>query len=458
MTETVVAEPGHPDDSPHRLQRPTSWYGRRRARNLHPLAERCMLMTASTSKCPVHESYNPFVAPQLDDPFGIWAEARHERPVFYSSLLDAYVITRYSDIVSVLKQPRVYGSVASRKMFGKACPEADRILAELPAMEETNPLSSDAPVHTKIRRYLQAAFLPRRVAVLEPTLTATADEVIDTFVERGRGDFYSDFAFRYPLLVVGRLVGIPDSDLDKVKDWAGQRVDLRNSDLDEQTQIAAAKAQREYYEYTLQLVADRRAQPGQDLLSWIIQDSDASDDPLTEDQLASQATSLLTAGHETTAHWLVVAVRRLLQERGRWDALVADPASLSMKAVEEGLRVDGPVQAIWRKVKQDVEIGGVSIPAGARLSLVLGSANDDETVFPDPRTFDDSRANVTQHLTFGRGPHTCVGAPIARLEARIALMALARRLPRLRLAADDELMFKPNATQRMAQRLLVEWD
>jgi cytochrome P450 len=415
-------------------------------------------MTASTSKCPIHESYNPFVAPQLDDPFAIWAESRHEQPVFYSKLLDAWVITRYADIFSVLKQPAVFGSVASRKMFGKPCPEADRILDALPRMEETNPLSSDAPVHTKIRRYLQAAFLPRRVAVLEPTLTATADELIDSFVGNGRGDFYSDFAYRYPLVVVGRLVGIPDSDLDRVKTWASQRVDLRNSDLDEAEQIAAAAAQREYYEYTLQLVADRRARPGADLLSWIIQDSDASDDPLTEDQLASQATSLLTAGHETTAHWLVVAVRRLLQDRARWDALVADPESLTPKAVEEALRVDGPVQAIWRRVKQDVEVGGVAIPAGARLSLVLGSANADETVFADPLAFDAERANSVQHLTFGRGPHTCVGAPIARLEARISLMALARRLPRLRLAADDELMFKPNATQRMAQRLLVEWD
>jgi cytochrome P450 len=129
-----------------------------------------------------------------------------------------------------------------------------------------------------------------------------------------------------------------------------------------------------------------------------------------------------------------------------------------MKAVEEALRVDGPVQAIWRRVKQDSEINGVSIPAGARLSLVLGSANADETVFPEPRSFDADRANAMQHLTFGRGPHTCVGAPIARLEARIALVALAQRLPRLRLAENDELMFKPNATQRMAQRLLVEWN
>jgi cytochrome P450 len=415
-------------------------------------------MTVSASKCPMHESYNPFVAPQLDDPFGIWAQARHEDPVFYSSLLDAYVVTRYSDVVAILKQPKLFGSVASRKMFGRACPEADRILAELPAMEETNPLSSDAPVHTKIRRYLQAAFLPRRVAVLEPTLKETADELIDTFVDNGSGDFYSEFAYRYPLLVVGRLVGVPDSDLDQVKDWASQRVDLRNSDLPEAEQIVAANAQRDYYEYTLRLVEQRRANPGQDLLSWIIQDSDASDDPLTEDQLASQATSLLTAGHETTAHWLVVALRRLLQDRARWEALVADPESLTTHAVEEALRVDGPVQAIWRKVKEDTEIEGVAIPAGSRLSLVLGSANDDETVFPEPREFQAERRNATQHLTFGRGPHTCVGAPIARLEARIALQMLAGRLPNLRLAADDELMFRPNATQRMAQRLLVEWD
>jgi cytochrome P450 len=258
--------------------------------------------------------------------------------------------------------------------------------------------------------------------------------------------------------VVCRLVGVPVGDQEQVKTWASQRVDLRNADLSEDEQIAAARSQRDFYDYSVELVNSRRARPGEDMLSWIIQDSDSSEDPLTEPQLASQVISLLTAGHETTAHWLVFSVRRLLSDRPRWQALVADPTSATKADLEESLRMDGPVQAIWRRVKAHTEIGGVAIPTGSRVSLILGSANADETVFEQPRSYCPERSNAAQHLSFGRGPHTCAGAGIARLEGRISLEVLATRLPRLRLAADDGLVIRPNATQRMPQRLLVEWN
>jgi cytochrome P450 len=404
------------------------------------------------------DDYNPFVPPQLDDPYPVWERCRRESPAFYSSVLDAWIVTNYQDIISILRNPALFGSVASRKMFGRACAEADQILAALPAMEETNPLSSEPPVHTKLRRYLQPAFQPHKVAPLEPELKEMAHDLVSSFEFRGHGDFYVDYAYRYPLMVVCRLVGVPARDQQQVKAWASQRVELRNADLPEDEQIKAAHSQRDFYEYSLDLVRARRSRPSEDLLTWIIQDSDTSDDPLTEPQLASQVISLLTAGHETTAHWLMLSVRRLLADRVRWLALTADPASATKAELEESLRIDGPVQAIWRKVKADTEVGGVAIPAGARVSVILGSGNADEKVFNDPREYCPGRPNAAQHLSFGRGPHTCAGAGIARLEGRISLEVLASRLPRLRLASDDGLAFRPNATQRMPCRLYVEWD
>jgi cytochrome P450 len=412
------------------------------------------------STCPVRNlerDYNPFVDPQLNDPFPVWALARSESPVFHSDVLDAWVVSRYRDIVEVLRNPGVFGSVAARKMFARGCPEADRILAELPPLEETNPLASEPPIHTKLRRYLQPAFMPQRVASWESNLRGIAHSIIDTFESRGHGDFYADYAYRYPLVVVCRLIGLPAEYQDQVKEWASMRVDLRNADLDPEEQVVAARAQIDYYEFTLDLVSQRRTNPGDDLLSWIIQDSDSSHDPLTDAQLASQATSLLTAGHETTSYWLTITMRRLLRNRELWAAMAADAATRNA-VLEEALRLDGPVQSIWRKTKTKVELGGVTIPAGARVSVVLASGNLDAEKFEASEEFRLDRANATHHVTFGRGIHTCVGAGIARLEGRVSLEVLAMRLPKLRLASDGGGMtFKSSATQRIPKQLFVEW-
>jgi cytochrome P450 len=402
------------------------------------------------------DKYDPFAPPQMRDPFPVWASARMEQPVFRSRVLDAWIVTRYHDVIQVLRDHRIFGQVASRKMFAEACPEADRLLAELPPLARTNPLSSEPPVHTKLRRYLQPSFMPHRVASIEPDIRVIAESLIDGFAARGRGDFYQVFAYPYPLRVVFRLLGLPEGRQEQIKGWATQRLALRYSNIPPSEQVAAARGQHEYHQFTMELVAQRRAYPADDLLSWIIQDSDASDDPLTEDQLAAQITSILTAGHETTAHWLTLTVHRLLSDPQSWSALVRDGRPTAA-AIEEYLRLDGPVQSLWRQARVDTQIGGVPIRAGERVSVVIGSANADEDVFPVGRSFDADRPNVTQHLAFGRGIHTCVGASLARLEGRIALEALATRLPRLRLAAEGAVRITPSATQRAAQGLGVEW-
>lgn len=404
----------------------------------------------------LRERYNPFIAPQLNEPQTIWAQARDESPVFYSDVLNAWIVTSYADVVTVLRNPDEYGPVASRKLFSEACAEADAILATLPDLTQTNLVSAEPPVHTKLRRYLQPAFTPRRAAHLESQIRTAAHALIDGFVDRGSGDFYEDFAFRYPLTVMCRLIGIPDEHQLTIKKWATQRISLRYGSLTPVEQVEAAKGQVASHEFTLKLVAWRREEPGDDLLSAIVTDSDASDDPLTDEQLGSQVTSLLTAGHETSSHWLTMMVRRLVEDRDLWMSLAGPEAPINA-ILEESLRMDGPAQAVWRTAKADVELGGVRIPAGQRLSVVLGSADLDGAVFDSPEDFVLERRNVNQHVAFGRGIHTCVGAGVARLEARVALEVLSSRLPKLRRAADDGLMFAPSAIQRMPKRLYLEW-
>lgn len=410
--------------------------------------------------CAAHrlqDEYNPFEPPQLDDPFPVWTSARREAPVFYSASLDAWVVTRYQDVVRVLRDSDQFGPGIQRKMFAAPCPEADAILESLPPMSMVNAIAAEPPVHTKMRRYLQPTFMPRRIAPMEEVLRHIAGDLADGFGDAGSGDFYGLFAFQYPLRVVFQLIGLPVEHREQVKEWANQQQELRYGNPSSETQVQAAEAGRKAYEFALRLVAERRENPQDDLLSWIIADSDGSDDPMSEAQLASQVGTLITAGHETTSHFLTMMFGSVLPQRDLWAGLASDP-ELRTAVVEESLRLNGPVQSLWRKSKVDTDVGGVPIPAGARLSVVLGSANTDDAVFDEAEEFQVGRANVTRHVAFGRGIHTCVGAPLARLEGRVALEVLADRLPRLRLAGDPGYLFKPSATQRMAQRLLVDWN
>jgi cytochrome P450 len=402
------------------------------------------------------QAYNPMAGPQLADPFPVWKRAREEEPVFYSEVLGAWVVTRYDDIVEVLRDPATFGPGVERKMFGDSEAEVEAILARLPRLAETKAHSAEPPAHTKLRRYLQAALMPRKVTALEPELRQMAERLVDSFAGRGHGDFYRDYAYRFPLQVVCHLLGLPAQDQDQIRRWADQQHQFRYSSLSLADQLITAQAQVDAFAYNLDLVASRRTHPGNDLLSWIIAESDASPDPLSEAQLASQVTSLLTAGHETSAHFLTLLLRRVLQERSLWTALVADPQCVGA-IVEEALRLDGPVQSLWRRAKADTSVGSVPVAAGSRLSLALASANVDEDEFDAPAEFRQDRPNIGHHVAFGRGIHTCVGAGVARLESRITLETLAGRLPDLRLAHDDGLLYRPSATQRQAQRLFVEW-
>jgi cytochrome P450 len=406
---------------------------------------------------PLGDEYNPFVQPQLDDPYPIWARARNERPVFFSTVLNAWVVSRYADVIEVLRHHDIFGPGIERKMFAEPSPEADRLLAGLPPLEGMKIHSSEPPVHTKLRRYLQPALMPQRIAALEPEFRRISNALVDSFQPRGSGDFYQDYAYLFPLEVISHLIGLPRQDFARVKEWTDFQVQLRYGTPSAHAQVGLAQSQLDSFAYTVDLVKRRRAEPGTDFLSWMIQDSDSSDDPLTDEQLAAQATSLLTGGHETTSHFVTMLMHRVLSERPLWEALVANPAD-TPAILEEGLRMDGPVQSLWRRAKVATMIGDVAIPAGARISVLLGSANRDAAVFDRPDRFDPARTDISRHIAFGRGIHTCVGAGIARLELSVTLAVLAARLPKLRLAAGDGYTFKPGATQRMAERLYLAWD
>jgi len=248
---------------------------------------------------------------------------------------------------------------------------------------------------------------------------------------------------------------VPDEDVPRVKAWAGNRLMFMFGHTDEPTQARVAQGMVDFWRYTADLVADRTANPRADFTTELVQAVDADGERLTPAEVGTVLFGLLLAGHETTTNLLSNGLRRFLEHRhAAWEVLCAEPSAIP-NAVEEVLRFDPSVVMWRRKTKRAVRIGDVDVPPNANLLLLIGSANRDEAVFANGESFDITRANAREHLTFGLGNHLCLGAPLARLEARVVFEELVRRRPGLELSAPQSLMFHPNISFRGPSALQV---
>ena len=313
------------------------------------------------------------------------------------------------------------------------------------------------PDHTRLRRFINKAFTPCRVQALEPRIRELTMRMIDAFANDGHADLVAQLVYELPALVIFILLGIPEADVPNVKTWANSRVLLNFGDLPVEEQVEHAHNLVRYWQYCVRLVEERFERPSDDLPGALVKLYQAGDQSISKHEIASLCYGLLTAGHETTTNLLGNGLKELQANQSQWEAICADP-SLIPNAVEELLRFGPPVLTWRRKVKRDVKVAGVALPAGANLLLLLGSANRDETVFDKSEMLDIRRANAKEHLSFGYGIHFCLGAPLARLEACIVLEELSRRLPQLRLAPDQSFTFSPNTSFRGPQQVWVEWD
>jgi cytochrome P450 len=417
-------------------------------------------MTDTERRCPVGNlavEYNPFAEPQLSEPFAIWEQARQQCPVFYSEQLSAWVVTRYDDVVEVLGDYQTFSSVGASRGFSELTPEAQAVLATVPPPSQTDVVPTDPPRHTKMRRFIQLSFLPKRIADLEPRIRTIANELIDTIEPQGHCDFYRDFAYLYPLSVVTSLVGIPAQDLPRIKHWVECSLSLKWGRLDPAAQLAAAEGRKEYFEYLAEFVSARHDDDDDSFVAALVAHSKQSDDPLTETELVGQISTLMSAGHETTANFLTLSMDAFLTDRAIWKTIVADPSRIP-SVIEESLRLNGPVQSLWRTTTHDSALAGVDIPAGARISALTASGNRDDAMFEDAAAFDLDRDNTRKHIAFGRGIHSCAGSNLARMEVRIALEILSQRLPSLRRAQGGPLQFAPSALQRAPKALRLTWN
>lgn len=389
-----------------------------------------LMSVQETGAAPV--GLDPFAAGFFDDPYPQYARLRSAEPV-HESALGPWMLTRYEDCVRLLRNPTV--SVADRnrgdrrraRLFGDTDPRRMRGAAAI--------LNLDPPDHTRIRRLAGKAFTPRRVEALIPRIEAQVDVVFDRVAPTGRMDVIADLAFPLPFAVISEMLGIPTDDSDRMRDVSHTLVrtlePLTGPD-DVPALIAASDAMHGFVE---EMVRWKRKHPADDLLTALIEVRDGGD-ALTHDELHDQVTLLYVAGHETTVNLIGNGTLALLRHPAQLARLRDDP-SLVPNAVEELLRFDGPVQFSRRITLDDLEIDGVTIPAGSFVFTVLGAANRDPAHFgPDAETLDLARRLAPQHLSFGGGIHHCLGAVLARAEGRAAIGGLVRRFPDVALTTE----------------------
>ncbi|MFC8536588.1 cytochrome P450 [Streptomyces sp. NPDC057249] len=394
---------------------------------------------------PVHDLGAALLTPEARrDPYPLYARMRREDPV-HRTPQGVWYLTRYADVEAALGDPRLSNDrdrmTRAYSALGGDLKEFSRLTDRLGRVMS----NTDPPDHARLRKLANRAFTARRVEALRDRVQHLVDRLIDAAVAAGpEMELIEAVASPLPMSVVCELFGIPEEDRPRVKGWFS-RFGRLSEDI-----AASEKAIDEYEDYLSGLIRQRRRDPGDDLISALVA-TQTHDDRLTDSELLSTCFVLITAGDETTTHLITNAVLALLRHPDQLARLREDPG-LMRGAVEELARYDTVTQAIVRVVAEDLEIGGRTLREGELAYLFLGATNRDPERFEDPDRLDLTRAG-NRHLSFGHGPHFCLGGPLARLQTEVAVGTLVRRLPGLRQAEGAELDWRPNPLQRRLRAL-----
>lgn len=401
--------------------------------------------------------FDPIVPPQILQPYPWLSVARRERPVFYMPEYDEWFVTRYEDVLEVIRDPGRFSNAHTVEL--QTLPTLER---ELP---DGNPLAeglinTDPPAHTAMRKLAQRAFTPSLVASYEPTTRELADGLIDRFAGRGHADLIQEFTRELTAQVITGIIGAP---VEKARDFQTNADLLMQSlaispPLDEARQREIAANMLEFDAWVKGFLAERRREPVEDFTSHLVTATKPDGSPaLTDAEIVRLMMNVITAALDTTSTLIALTVHALLIDRSRWERCLAD-RELVPTAIEETLRFEGPVHVIKRDVLEDVEIAGVKIPKGSKIATSFASAQRDEAVFEHPDEFDLDRPDVDRHFAFGRWTHFCLGAPLARMEAKVAVEALLDRLAGLRFGADGPGIEAARTRQgKFFIHMSVEW-
>jgi cytochrome P450 len=395
----------------------------------------------------------PLSPTYLTNPYETFERLRNEQPVFFDKELNMWIVTRYNEIQAVFKDSKTFSSSLNVSPIFSLCPHAGQVLSRLPG---GNIVSLDPPNHTRVRKAISSVFpmTVHKALVYEPMIRTLVKQLLDRMDGKNELDLVTEFTWELPVLVILELLGVPEEDVKQVKEWADGWLALAWGHAPEEEQVRAAYSMVHFYEYCRKLVDQRVEKPKDDLVSKLLVYRQDNDEVLTLNEIATLIFSLLIAGHETTSNLISNGVFQLLTKESAWEQLVNHPEKIP-GAVEEILRYDSPVICWQRFTAKDGTIGGISIPKGQRILLLVGSANRDESHFTDAEEFQTEREDAHEHLSFGKGRHFCLGASLARLEAKIAFEELTQHFPNLRLAESFQASFVPNVAFRILQSLPV---
>ncbi|MFF8675961.1 cytochrome P450 [Streptomyces sp. NPDC015242] len=384
------------------------------------------------SECDEPPLFDPFAQGFTDDPYPQYARIRQSAPV-HEHPLGFWVVSTDDDVSTLLRSG---ASVELRNVTGPETRRQDQTAhAALQPTDSMSMLDRDPPDHTRLRRLVQKAFTPRAISALEPRIRTMADELLDRMDAAESADLVSALAFPLPFAVIAEMLGTPPTDHARIRELSGIAVRSLEPVVDPEVTSKVQAAHEELVGITAEMIAWKRTHPEDDLLTALIT-AEEGGDVLNEEELVAQVLLLYIAGHETTVNLLANGTAALLRNPHQMKTLRADTARLP-GAVEEFLRYDSPVQASGRVTLEPTVLSGVEIPAGSLVMALLGSANRDERHFGhDAARLRVDRQDARHHVSFGAGPHHCLGAALARLEGRVVFERLLDRFPRISLAGD----------------------
>jgi cytochrome P450 len=415
---------------------------------------------SDVATCPIHD-INPMLPQNLVSPWIMNQRLRDEAPVFQDPNSGIFFISRYADVVAMARDHQTFSSVMLAG-GGRAVNSDDAEVLEIMAQGYPNVatmLTQDPPLQRRYRKFVDSAFGPANLKKLEPYITEISNQLINNFQDKGECEFLSEFGVPLPLNIIASQIGVPLTDLPKLRVWTGAFIGNLSQQLSPEGIKQAARDILEFQLYFVERMEERRAQPTDDILSMIV-NATIDDEPLNNAEGLSMLSQILVAGNETTAGSLTEGIWLLINHPDQYELLLSDTSPQMIRNfVEEVLRISSPSSNMFRRTTQDVEMHGVTIPENSICFARFASANQDESQFQDASKFDITRTNLKDHVAFGKGIHHCLGAALARREMNGGFTVIFERLKNFRLAdGADEPLFAPNALLHGLASLPIAFD
>lgn len=372
-------------------------------------------------------AYSPFARDVQENPYPFYAWLRQAQPVYYNEQFDFWALSRYDDVVHVARNHEAFSSaqgIGPDKRYGLSM------------------ITNDPPTHTRLRKLVNKAFTPHMMQRFEARIQSIIDALLDTVIDKGAFDLVADYAIPLPVTVIAEILGVEPERREDFKRWSDEVVHFVGGTAHGNDRERYRHSWEEFKAYFEHIMAARRQAPREDIISVLVQ-AEAEHDALTDMEILNFCQLLLVAGNETTTNLIANGMLAFATFPDEWQKLRQQP-HLAPAAVEEVLRYDSPVQVTFRTTTQAVEVHGATIPADSKVALLWASANHDAAEFPDPERFDITRT-PHQHVAFASGIHYCLGASLARLEARLTIETFVRRLRHLRPDPDGvyERVYNP---------------